>query len=88
MRTRAGRRAMGESMGEGAAGSGAERSEAEDPAGAGWRGRPGRRSAEDRTLAVMDLLSGKATADQLASRFGVHSEVIEKWRALAIDAVV
>jgi transposase len=35
----------------------------------------------------MDLLSGKATVDQLASRFGVHPEVIEKWRALAMDAV-
>jgi len=35
----------------------------------------------------MDLLSGKATVDQLAARFGVRPEVIEKWRALAMEAV-
>ena len=57
------------------------------PAGASWRGRPGRRTGEERTTAVMALLSGKATVDQLAARFGVHGEVIEKWRALALDAV-
>jgi transposase len=78
---------MGGTMDEGSAGAGAERSEAEDPAGAEWRGRPGRRTAEERTTAVMDLLAGKATVDQLATRFGVHPEIIEKWRALALDAV-
>lgn len=30
------------------------------------RGRPGRRSVEDRTEAVLALLAGKATVDQLA----------------------
>jgi len=72
---------------EDGAGAGVERSETEDPAGGEWRGRPGRRTAEERTTAVMDLLAGKATVDQLACRFGVHPEVIEKWRALALDAV-
>ncbi len=78
---------MGKRMDEEAPGSGAERSEAEEPGVVTWRGRPGRRSAEDRTAAVMDLLSGKATVDQLAARFGVRPEVIEKWRALAMEAV-
>ena len=59
----------------------------EDPADAAWHGRHGRRSAEERTAAVMELLSGKATVDQLAARFGVRPEVIEKWRALAMDAM-
>lgn len=36
---------------------------------------------------MMELLSGKATVDQLAARFGVRPEVIEKWRALAMDAM-
>ena len=36
------------------------------------RGRPGRRSAEDRRDAVLQLLSGKATVDQLAMRYGVR----------------
>jgi transposase-like protein len=35
------------------------------------RGRPGRRSAEDRRRAVLELLGGKATVDQIAMRFGV-----------------
>jgi hypothetical protein len=35
--------------------------------GAQW-GRPGRRSVEDRTQAVLELLAGKATVDQLARR--------------------
>ncbi|HNU68055.1 MAG TPA: transposase [Myxococcota bacterium] len=74
-------------MDDEAPGSGAERSEAQEPGDCTWRGRPGRRSAEDRTAAVMDLLSGKATVDQLAARFGVRPEVIEKWRALAMEAV-
>jgi len=86
-RARAGRRAMGRTLDDRAAGSGVERSEMEDPADAAWRGRPGRRSAEERTVAVMELLSGKATVDQLAARFGVRPEVIEKWRALAMDAM-
>jgi hypothetical protein len=32
------------------------------------RGRPGRRSVEDRQRAVLELMAGKATVDQLARR--------------------
>ena len=69
-----------------AAGSGAERSEAQDPAGV-RRGRPGRRSVEQRSEAVLELLSGKATVDQLAFRFGVHPQTIEGWRDLALEGI-
>ena len=44
------------------------------------RGRPGRRSAEDKQKAVLELLSGKATVDQLARRYGVLASTVEKWR--------
>lgn len=66
--------------------AGAERSEAEDSVDA-TRGRPGRRSAEERTRAVLELLSGKATVDQLARRFGVYPATIEKWREVAIESI-
>lgn len=67
--------------------SGAERSEAQG-AGEGVRhGRPGRRSAEERTNAVLELLSGKATLDQLAFRFGVQAATIEAWRQEALIAI-
>lgn len=62
-----------------------ERGEAEAPA-AEWRGRPGRRSAEDRTEAVLQLLSGKASVDQLAARYGVQASTVEGWRQLALEA--
>lgn len=68
------------------AGSGAERSEAQDPAGV-HRGRPGRRSVEDRSQAVLELLSGKATVDQLTFRFGVRPETVEGWRDLALEGI-
>jgi transposase-like protein len=68
--------------------AGAERSEAE---GAGTieaadvrRGRPGRRSGEERTRAVLELLAGKASVDQLALRFGVQAQTIERWREQAL----
>ena len=66
--------------------AGAERSEAEAAVGA-RRGRPGRRSGEERTQAVLELLSGKATVDQLARRFGVYPATIEKWREVAIESM-
>jgi transposase-like protein len=53
----------------------------------GWRPRPGRRSAEERTQAVLALLSGKATVDQLAARHGVQPATIEQWRQLALEGV-
>ncbi len=51
------------------------------------RGRPGRRSADERTTAVVEFLSGKATADQLAFRFGVQPSTVLRWRDLALEAV-
>ena len=68
------------------AGAGAERSEAQDPAGV-HRGRPGRRSVEERSQAVLELLSGKATVDQLAFRFGVRPETVEGWRDIALEGI-
>ncbi|MGC3998066.1 MAG: transposase [Anaeromyxobacter sp.] len=51
------------------------------------RGRPGRRSAEDRRRAVLELLGGKATVDQVAMRFGVLPETVESWRADALAGI-
>ena len=48
------------------------------------RGRPGRRSAEERTEAVLELLSGKASVDQIARRFGVRASTVEGWRDQAL----
>jgi transposase-like protein len=36
---------------------------------------------------VVQRLSGKATVDQLAFRFGVHASTIEKWRELALEGI-
>jgi transposase-like protein len=51
------------------------------------RGRPGRRSTEERTQAVLELLSGKATVDQVAFRFGVQPSTVQRWREIALEAV-
>ena len=51
------------------------------------RGRPGRRSAEERREAVLDLIAGKATLDQIARRFGVHADTVEGWRDEALAAI-
>ena len=51
------------------------------------RGRPGRRTADERTEAVLQLLAGKATADQLAAKFGVQAATIERWRELALESL-
>jgi transposase-like protein len=71
--------------------AGAERSEAEGTATIESpemrRGRPGRRSAEERTRAVLELLAGKASVDQLAFRFGVLGETIERWREQALAGI-
>ena len=52
------------------------------------RGRPGRRSVEERKAAVLELISGKATVDQLGRRFGVTPETIEGWRVDALAGIV
>ena len=67
-------------------GAGAERSAAEAPGSPG-RGLPGRRSAEEKAEAVTALLMGKASVDQLATRFGVHPSTVEKWREEALEAI-
>ena len=51
------------------------------------RGRPGRRSAEDRRRAVLELLGGKATVDQVAMRFGVLPQTVEGWREDALAGI-
>ena len=76
----------GKEGGSAPSGGGAERSEAEALDGA-VRGRPGRRSAEDRRQAVLELLSGKATVDQLARRFGVRAATVESWREQAMEGI-
>jgi len=71
--------------GKRAGAAGAERSEAE--ADAALRGRPGRRTAAERTEAVLALLSGKASVDQIAMRFGVQASTVERWREQALDGI-
>lgn len=51
------------------------------------RGRPGRRTAEERKQAVLELFAGKATVDQLARRYGVYPSTVEGWRDEALQAV-
>lgn len=51
------------------------------------RGRPGRRTVEERKQAVLDLFAGKATVDQLARRYGVYPATVEGWRDDALQAV-
>jgi len=51
------------------------------------RARPGRRTVEERQKAVLDLLAGKATADQVARRLGVLPATVEGWRADALAGI-
>ncbi|WP_373044950.1 transposase [Vulgatibacter sp.] len=51
------------------------------------RGRPGRRGAEDRREAVLQLLAGKASVDPLAMRYGVYPSTIESWRDEALAGI-
>jgi transposase-like protein len=51
------------------------------------RGRPGRRTVEERQQAVLDLLTGKASVDQLARRLGVLPATVEGWRQDALAGV-
>jgi transposase-like protein len=41
----------------------------------------------ERTEAIVELLSGKATVDQVALRFGVHPKTVEKWREVALEGI-
>jgi transposase-like protein len=51
------------------------------------RGRPGRRTVEERQQAVLDLFAGKASVDQLARRLGVLPATVEGWRQDALAGV-
>lgn len=76
---RSGRRRERETVGS----TGVERSGTEvEPTAR--RGRPGRRSVDDRVQAVLELLSGKTTVDQLATRFGVRASTVQAWREEAV----
>jgi hypothetical protein len=44
------------------------------------RGRPGRRTVEERQQAVLDLLAGKASVDQVARRLGELATTVEGWQ--------
>lgn len=48
------------------------------------RGRPGRRSHAERHQAVLEVLSGKASVDQVALALGVHARTVEQWREQAL----
>ena len=50
------------------------------------RGRPGRRTVAERHDAVLRLLSGRASADQLARQYGVLPETVLGWRDTALSA--
>lgn len=51
------------------------------------RARPGRRTVEERREAVLELMSGKATADQIARRLGVYAATVESWREDALAGI-
>ena len=51
------------------------------------RVRPGRRTVEERQQAVLDLLGGKASVDQIARRLGVQSSTVEGWRDDAMGGI-
>ena len=71
------------SQGEGEA---AEPPTAEGSGGAS-RGRPGRRTLADRQQAVLQVLSGKASIDQVAARMGVYAKTVEQWRDQALAGI-
>lgn len=52
------------------------------------RGRPGRRTAEERQKAILELLEGKASVDQVARRYGLHPQTVETWLVEAREAAV
>jgi transposase-like protein len=46
----------------------------------GQRGRPGRRCGAERHNAILEVLQGKATVDQVAWRMGVRPEAVAGWK--------
>jgi transposase-like protein len=69
---------------EGAASTG---SGGEAPAGASPRGCPQRPSVEAKDKAVLELLAGKATVEQITRRLNVTAATVEDWRAQALQGV-
>jgi transposase-like protein len=57
------------------------------PGDADVRARPGRRTVEERQQAVLELMAGKATVDQIARRLGVHAATVDGWRQDALAGV-
>lgn len=53
----------------------------------GGRARPGRRTVEERQTAVLELMAGKATVDQIARRLGVLPATVESWRQDALGGI-
>src|SRR5437867_10294361 len=51
------------------------------------RGRPGRRTVAERADAVLSVLAGKASVDEVARRYGVLPATVEGWRQAAVEAV-
>jgi transposase-like protein len=51
------------------------------------RVRPGRRTVEERQQAVLELLAGKATVDQIGRRLGVLPSTVEGWRQDALGGI-
>lgn len=51
------------------------------------RGRPGRRTAQSKADAVLKLLAGKTSVDQVARELGVRSATVEGWRDAAIEGI-
>jgi transposase-like protein len=58
-----------------------------EPDGNVLRGRPGRRTVEERQQAVLDVLAGKASVDQVARRLGVLPATVAGWRQDALAGV-
>lgn len=54
------------------------------PSVASPRVRPGRRTVQERHEAVLELLSGKASVDQIAKQLGVLPATVEGWRQDAV----
>ena len=71
---------------KGVAGLGAQRSKAGDQLGCVVVDL-GRRSVDERMKAVVELLSGRATVDQVAFPFGVQPKRVERWREVALDGI-
>lgn len=51
------------------------------------RGRPGRRTAEERKNAVLDILAGKTTLELVARRLGVTEATVLGWKEDALLAL-